>query len=128
MMHTLRNDLDRLIGTLLFIQPQPAIHTEATAPEKAQQVFWMSTAFSGVRCILQYVLLPFVLPVVGMTANVSDVLFFVISGVAVVSMFVSLRRFWKISYKYRWHYLVAASVAGTILVAHMIYDVRLFLT
>lgn len=125
---TLRNDLDRFVGALLFVRQRQPLPARRSHTGEGRQLFWASAAFSGVRCILQYVVLPFVLPFVGFAANVSDVLFFVLSGIAVVSMVVTLRRFWRIGYRYRWLYLAAAGVAGTVLVLHMIYDVRLFLS
>jgi len=121
---------DQLMASLLRVNHQQTSTTSSDAPKQAatQNVFWASAAFSGVRCILQYVVLPFIFPLVGFAANVSEYLFIAISVVAVASMVMSLRRFWRVNYRYRWHYLVVALIGGGILVAHLVVDVRLLLT
>ncbi len=120
---------DQLMASLLRVNHQQTSTTSSDAPKQAatQNVFWASAAFSGVRCILQYVVLPFIFPLVGFAANVSEYLFIVISVIAVASMVMSLRRFWRVNYRYRWHYLVVALIGGGILVAHLVVDVRLLL-
>lgn len=98
---------DRLMGRLLFVdvQPQPA-----GSAETAKNAFGLSLAFSAIRCILQYVLLPFVLPVLGIAAGAATPIYLLISVLAVVAIISSLRRFWKIGYRYRWQYLAIALV------------------
>ncbi len=120
---------DQLMASLLRVNHQQTSTTSSDAPKQAatQNVFWASAAFSGVRCILQYVVLPFIFPLVGFAANVSEYLFIAISVIAVASMVMSLRRFWRVNYRYRWHYLVVALIGGGILVAHLVVDVRLLL-
>ena len=79
--------------------------------------------FSGARCILQYALLPFLLPLIGVAAEAATPLLLLINLLAIVSITLSLRRFWAIGYKHRWSYLAVASAALTLLIAFTIYDI-----
>ena len=82
----------------------------------------LSLMFSGARCILQYVLLPFLLPIVGIAAEATLPILLLINLVAMASIFFSLRRFWTIGYAHRWRYLVVATAALVLLVAFTVYD------
>lgn len=117
---------DRLVGRLLFVDVQPAA-TDDDVVEHAERVFGFSIMLSGVRCVLQYAILPFVLPIIGIAAETATPLMLVISALAIVSIFLSLRRFWKIGYKYRWQYLIVALAALAALTAFIVLDLRALL-
>lgn len=123
--------LDRFIARLLLVEPCPqAAPAEPTMPgaassETAERAFGLSLMFSGVRCVFQYAILPFVLPAVGIAADTAVPLLVAISVVAIVSIVFSLRRFWQIDYAYKWPYLFVSIVAVILLAAFIFYDVRL---
>lgn len=56
---------------------------------------------SGVRCVLVYVALPFVTPLLGIAPGVGPVLGIAISTVAIAANVFSLRRFWRINHRWR---------------------------
>jgi hypothetical protein len=97
------SQLDRLIGRVLLVPAPSGEVAGAAAP--AERAFGFSLAFSGVRCILQYVILPFVLPLVGVASAAAVPITMALSLVAIVSLIASLRRFWRIDYKGKWQYL-----------------------
>jgi ABC-type iron transport system FetAB permease component len=113
---------DRLMSRLLFVdmRQQPA-DPQATT-QRAERAFGLSLAFSGLRCILQYVVLPFVLPLLGIAASAATHINFVISLLAVTAVIASLRRFWKVRYHYRWQYLAVALVTLAILATFILMD------
>jgi len=113
---------DRLMGRLLFVdmREQPA-DAKATT-ERAERAFGLSLAFSGIRCVLQYVVLPFVLPLLGIATSAASQINLVISLLAVVAIISSLRRFWKVRYHYRWQYLAVALVTLAILTTFILMD------
>lgn len=90
--------------------------------ESAERAFKFSLIFSGVRCMLQYAILPFVLPAFGIAADAAMPLLLVINVLAIVSILFSIRRFWKINYRYKWQYLGISIVTLTILTAFIISD------
>jgi len=133
-MSTVRAQLDRLVAGVLFVRtPAQADPADAGAEARAQEsrktenIFGLSLFFSGARCVLQYVVLPFVLPVIGVAGNFAIQLTLVITVIAVIAIIASLRRFWAIDYAYKWQYLGVALVGLAILFAYIFEDVRLLL-
>jgi hypothetical protein len=115
---------DGIMSRILFIDMTPATpQNYGEQSRQAENALTLSLAFSGVRCLLQYALLPFLLPIVGIAADATIPILLAINVVAVVSIFFSLRRFWKIGYDRRWQYLGVASVALVLLVAFTVYDI-----
>ena len=103
------------------VQSTPADAVERVA-ERAQNAFKFSLVFSGVRCILQYAILPFVLPAFGIAADAAVPLLLVINVLAILSVLYSLRRFWQINYRYKWQYLAISLVTLTLLASFIISD------
>jgi hypothetical protein len=132
-MSTVKAQLDRFVAGLLFVKtPAQTVSTDATTADsreqegrKTEQIFGLSLFFSGARCVLQYVVLPFVLPLIGVAGNFAIQLTLVITVIAVIAIITSLRRFWRIDYAYKWQYLMLATVGLAILFAYIYEDVRL---
>ena len=87
---------DNFMSRLLFID-QRSLHAAAAAEiaqtRRAENALTISLLFSGVRCILQYVVLPFFLPIFGVAADATVPILLLINLIAMVSIFLSLRRF-----------------------------------
>ena len=77
----------------------------ATAAE-ARSAFQKSLFVSTCRCLLMYVVFPFVLPAVGITREVGPFIGFAIGILAIVSITYSIRRFWRANHSKRWHYTI----------------------
>lgn len=122
---------DGFMSRLLLIDQRSriAIPSDETAQtRRAENALTISLLFSGLRCILQYVLLPFLLPIIGVAADATVPILLLINLIAIASIFLSLRRFWTIGYKHRWSYLVVALAALTLLVAFTAYDIAMLQT
>jgi hypothetical protein len=76
--------------------PAPAARTEPTVAgqESAQRVFSRSMFISATRCLLTYLVFPFVAPLIGWGADVGPIIGIVIGVVAIVANVFSIRRFW----------------------------------
>jgi hypothetical protein len=78
---------------------------ESTAPAaavgKAQKSFSVSMLISGIRCVLAYVILPFVTPLLGIAPGVGPGLGIVIGTVAIGANLFSMRRFWVLRHPWR---------------------------
>ena len=118
--------LDTVISRLLFVTPQTKQYAEPTT-NTGEGAFSFALLFSGVRCILMYVILPFVLPLVGIAGNFGVAIDIVINVVAIGAIIYSLRRFWTINYKRKWQYLPVAIVAFVLLIAFITLDVSTLL-
>jgi hypothetical protein len=120
---------DRLIGRLLFVDVQSKITAENDLlAQRAERTFGASVMFSGIRCVLQYAVLPFVLPLIGIAAETALPVMLAINVLAIISIFFSLRRFWQIGYKYRWQYLIVALAALAVLTAFIALDLSALLS
>jgi hypothetical protein len=88
----------------------------ATADE-ARSAFQKSLFISTCRCMLMYVVFPFVLPAVGIARGVGPYIGLTIGLLAMVSIVYSIRRFWRANHSKRWHY----TIFGTIIIGFLIY-------
>ena len=118
--------LDTVISRLLFVTPETEQYGDSTT-NTGEGAFSFALLFSGVRCIIMYVILPFVLPLIGIAGNFGVVIDIVINAVAIGAIIYSLRRFWTINYKRKWQYLPVALVAFVLLIAFIALDVSTLL-
>lgn len=116
------NRLDPLVGRLLFVTPEK-VADETVPGKKSERVMGYSLAFSAFRCILQYVVLPFVLPVLGVAASWALGLTMIVNVVAIVAIVASVRRMWQINYSHRWRYMALAVPAFVLLVSFLVLDI-----
>ena len=78
----------------------------------AQKAFQTSILVATVRCLLMYIVFPFVLPAIGVASGVGPWIGLPISLVAIVAILMSIRRFWRADHSKRWHYTV---IGGTVI-------------
>jgi hypothetical protein len=104
---------DRFMLRLLRL---PVDGPKASTAE-AQKAFQTSIMVATVRCLLMYVIFPFVLPAVGLASGVGPWVGLVISVVAIVAITMSIRRFWRADHSKRWHY----TVLGTTVIGFLLY-------
>lgn len=93
----------------------PADATPAT-PDEARRAFQTSIVVATVRCLLMYIVFPFVLPAVGIASGVAPYIGIPISVVAILAISSSVRRFWRADHSKRWHY----TVLGTLVICFLI--------
>lgn len=120
------NRIDAMIARLLFVTPATEVYEESTTT-KAENAFSFALIFSGVRCVIMYAILPFVLPLIGIAGDFGLWLDIVINIVAFGAIIYSLRRFWTINYKRKWQYLPVAIVALVLVIAFIVLDIATLL-
>lgn len=86
--------------------PAPAKSRPSEAA--ARRAFSTSMLVSATRCLLTYIVLPFVAPLIGIGADVGPGLGIAIGGVAVVSNCLTIRRFHAAQHRWRWGYTAIA--------------------
>jgi multisubunit Na+/H+ antiporter MnhB subunit len=89
----------------------------------AERVFSTSILISATRCLLTYIVLPFVAPILGLAAGVGPALGIVIGVVAIVFNVKSMRRFWRADHRWRWAYTLLATAIIGLLVVLLVHDV-----
>ena len=103
---------DRFMRRLLRL-PEGKTSTAA----EARSAFQKSLAVTACRCLLMYIVLPFVLPIVGVASGVSPAIGLTIGVLAIFSIVYSIRRFWRADHSKRWHY----TVFGGVIIGFLIY-------
>jgi hypothetical protein len=79
----------------------------------AQQAFSRSVWISAARCLLTYIILPVLGPIVGLAGDVGPVLGLTVGAVSMVAIVASIRRFFAADHRWRWRY---SALGGGILV------------
>jgi hypothetical protein len=92
-------------------------------PLDAHRVFSVSILVSATRCLLTYVLLPFLVPLIGWAAGVGPWIGIPLSMVAVTFDVISIRRFWLLDHKWRWGYTLIASSVIVLVLILLVQDV-----
>ncbi|MCC5954250.1 MAG: hypothetical protein JJU45_19335 [Acidimicrobiia bacterium] len=90
----------------------------------AHNAFSSSIALSATRCLITYVIIPLMGPVIGLTGGVGAWLGLVLGAVSAGFIIYSVRRFFAADHKWRWAY---ASIGGGLLVllaVQAVFDVR----
>lgn len=108
---------DAFVRRLLRVLP------EAGPEETARSVFGASLLLSTVRCLLTYVVLPLLKPVVDLSGGVGPALGLLMGTVSAVAIIASMRRFWAIGHKWRWGYTLVGGGIMVLLVVQAVGDV-----
>jgi hypothetical protein len=94
------------------------------APEgAAQRAFSTSILVSATRCLLTYIVLPFVAPALGLAAGVGPALGIPIGVVAIACNILTIRRFWAADHRWRWAYTAIALTVIALLLVLMVEDI-----
>ena len=93
------------------------------SPGAAERAFSTSMVVSGLRCLLTYVVLPFVGPALGLATGVGPVLGIVIGAVAIVANVASARRFWMADHRWRWGFTAVAAGVTALVSVLVVRDV-----
>jgi hypothetical protein len=108
-----RSRADQVVRRVLRIRERPAGVTAASA----YTAFQRSMLISATRCTLTYVVFPFVLPAVGFAAGVGPIIGIIIGTLAMTCDVFTIRRFFAVDHKWRWHYsAIATAIIGLLLV------------
>lgn len=108
-----RSGADRFMRRMLRLPVDGPLASAADA----QKAFQTSIMVATVRCLLMYIVFPFVLPAIGVASGVGPWIGLPISVVAIVAIVMSIRRFWRADHSKRWHY----TVLGTTVIGFLIF-------
>lgn len=75
---------------------------DVEAEEEAQRTFSTSIVISGIRCLLTYVIFPFVAPIVGIASGVGSTIGIIVSLIGIAANVWSIQRFHRSQHPWRW--------------------------
>jgi hypothetical protein len=93
------------------------VRTGTASKSSGEHAFGASIAVATVRCLLTYVALPLLKPVVDLSGGVGPLLGLLLGVVSAVAIVASMRRFWAASHRFRWPYTI---IGGGILILLMV--------
>jgi hypothetical protein len=91
--------------------------------EQARSAFRTSVVISGIRCLVTYLLLPALAPVLDLTGSLGPVLGLIVGAVSMTAIVFSIRRFWAARSRWRWAYTVVGGAIFVLLVFQAAIDV-----
>ncbi|MGD0882826.1 MAG: hypothetical protein ABSB09_14770 [Acidimicrobiales bacterium] len=116
---TSRPGPDRLMRRMLRVPDErPPIPESDT-----HRIFGASILLSATRCLLSYIVLPFVLPVVGLAKGVGPVIGIPIGMLALTFDFLGIRRFWLADHHQRWLFSAIYAAVGAMVLTLLIIDI-----
>jgi hypothetical protein len=97
-----------------------------TKLKRSNRILGGSLAWVALRCTLQYIVLPFMLPFLGVSGTISMILSAILSLFALGMMAFNVWQLWGTSW--RWRYLGLSVVMGSIVVLFLYLDLRALLS
>lgn len=110
---------DQWMRRILRIQGDPVPGAVFDARNKLRS----SIIISGIRCIITYLLVPIVTPIIGFLGVLAAPLSIGLSVLAIVLGYNSLRRFWLADHRLRWRYTAFIAVVWSLLLVGIGIDV-----
>jgi hypothetical protein len=89
---------------------------------EAQNAFSKSMYVSATRCLLTYIVLPVLAPLVDLSGGVGPVLGLVLSLVSMVAIVAATRRFFAADHAWRWRYTLIGGGVFVLLVVQAVVD------
>jgi len=87
------------------------------------RIFSASILLSALRCLLSYIVLPIVLPAIGLARGVGPVISIPIGLLALTFDYLGIRRFWLADHHQRWAFSALYAVVGGMVLALLIVDI-----
>lgn len=103
---------DRFMRRVLRIDDR----AERLAEDELRTAFQTSIAMSAIRCIITYLAIPFLAPILGIAAGVGPIIGLPLAAVAIVFNVRSMRRFWAADHRFRWAYTIVGTAVIVLLV------------
>lgn len=113
---------DRFMRRLLRVDKQP-VDRSARTEREAHRSFRTSMIVSGIRCIVAYLLIPILVPVMGFAGVLAAPIGIALCLVAYATGIYSLRKFWGSNHRSRWMYTGFIAVVFVILTIMIAADI-----
>jgi len=95
-----------------------------SADTDAQNGFSTSIIISGIRCLLTYIVLPFVAPFLHLSSSIGPVVGLGVGVVAIVANVFSIRRFWAADHRWKKHVTVLHVAVIALLLVLAVRDIQ----
>ena len=114
-----RSRADQTMRHLLRVPDDKAPIDES----ETHRIFSASIFLSATRCLLSYIVLPVVLPAIGLARGVGPIIGIPIGVLALTFDYLGIRRFWLADHRQRWAFTALYAVVGTMVLILLIVDI-----
>jgi hypothetical protein len=114
-----RSRADQTMRHLLKVPDDKAPIDES----ETHRIFSASIFLSALRCLLSYIVLPVVLPAIGLARGVGPIIGIPIGVLALTFDYLGIRRFWLADHRQRWAFTALYGVVGTMVLILLIVDI-----
>jgi hypothetical protein len=114
-----RSKADQTMRRLLRVPDDRAPIDES----ETHRIFSASIFLSALRCLLSYIVLPVVLPAIGLARGVGPWIGIPIGLLALVFDYRGIRRFWLADHRQRWAFSVLYAVVGVMVFTLVVVDI-----
>jgi len=90
---------------------------------ETHRIFSASIFLSALRCLLSYVVLPIMLPLIGLAPGIGPIIGIPIGVLALTFDYLGIRRFWLADHRQRWAFTALYAVVGTMVFTLLIVDI-----
>jgi len=87
------------------------------------RIFGASILLSATRCLLSYIVLPILLPAIGLAKGVGPYIGIPIGILALTFDFLGIRRFWLADHHQRWLFSAVYAVVGAMVLTLLVVDI-----
>jgi hypothetical protein len=114
-----RSRADETMRRLLRVPDNQAPIDES----ETHRIFSASIFLSALRCLMSYIVLPVVLPAIGLARGVGPFIGVPIGVLALTFDYLGIRRFWLADHRQRWAFTAIYAVVGTMVLALVVTDI-----
>jgi hypothetical protein len=114
-----RSKADQTMRRLLRVPDDRAPIDES----ETHRIFSASIFLSALRCLLSYIVLPVVLPAIGLARGVGPWIGIPIGLLALVFDYRGIRRFWLADHRQRWAFSALYAVVGVMVFTLVVVDI-----
>jgi hypothetical protein len=114
-----RSRADQTMRRLLRVPDDRAPIDES----ETHRIFSASIFLSALRCLLSYIVLPVVLPAIGLARGVGPWIGIPIGVLALVFDYRGIRRFWLADHRQRWAFSALYAVVGVMVFTLVVVDI-----
>jgi hypothetical protein len=107
---------------LLRVTPRPIDPEAANPSEPEERALGLAIIISGLRCTLQYVILPVVLPLIGLWSGLSLGIVLLFDLLAIGLLVSSLRYFWRVQHPRRFDILPLCAAILLLILGSLAFD------
>ncbi len=114
-----RSRADQAMRHLLRVPEEAGALPESST----HRIFGASILLSATRCLLSYIVLPILLPLLGLAKGVGPIVSIPVGVLALTFDVLGIRRFWLADHHQKWMFSALYAVVGTMVFALLVVDI-----